>query len=228
MHLNHNIASTAILFDLDGTLVDTAPDFIFVINKQRKRYGLAPLEDQLIRNTVSNGARALIQLSFNLQEGDENYADRHRELLDLYFEHLAYESTLFEGMDRLLDWLDANQLAWGVVTNKPRRFTDPLLERLDLTHRCQSIVCPDDVTHTKPDPEPLYLACKQLDKKPSDCIYVGDHLRDIEAGRNAGMMTIAAEYGYILNPNEVETWQADFVSKNASQMLDLLKKIYVQ
>jgi len=215
----------AVLFDLDGTLLDTAPDFIRVVNQQRLLHNQDTLAPHLIRETVSNGARALIKLAFNLEAGDEDFVNRHTELLALYEESIAEETVFFPGIDLFLKQLEENSIPWGIVTNKPSRFTLPLLERLKLNDRCSVTVCPDDVTHSKPHPEPLLLACDKLNCSPDRSIYIGDHERDIEAGRSAGMITIAARYGYIDTPERVDDWNADLIIDHGNKLTEWLKAV---
>lgn len=217
----------AVLFDLDGTLLDTAPDFAVVVNTLRQRHGKPALDYQPIRDTVSNGARALVTLAFGLQEGDAQFEPIRQELLALYEQHLAVHTALFPGLEGLLDWLDQQRLPWGVVTNKPRRYAQPLMQALALDQRCSVLVCPDDVTRTKPDPEPLLLACKTLRCVAENAIFLGDHRRDIEAGVNAGMKTLAANYGYIDAGDSVHDWNADFIVDNASDIEPLLKSLHL-
>ncbi|MDX1590142.1 MAG: HAD-IA family hydrolase [Oleiphilaceae bacterium] len=214
-------ACTALLFDLDGTLIDTAPDFIWCLNTQRARHGLAPLPHTVIRRAVSNGAKALVTLGFDLAPEQGGFSDRHGELLDLYRGHLAVDTVLFPGMAELLEALEAQGIPWGIVTNKPRPFTEPLLAGLGLAHRCAVTVCPDDVTHPKPHPEPLLLAARSLGQPPERILYVGDHERDIIAGREAGMKTIAARYGYINEPGDVAAWKADHVIDHGHELMAL-------
>lgn len=215
----------AVLFDLDGTLLDTAPDFIRVVNQQRLLHNLDALAPHLIRETVSNGARALIKLAFDLEVGDDDFVNRHTELLALYEESIAEETVFFPGIDLLLKQLEENSIPWGIVTNKPSRFTLPLLERLKLNNRCSVTVCPDDVTHSKPHPEPLFLACNKLNCSPERSLYVGDHERDIEAGRSAGMITIAARYGYIDTPERVDDWNADLIIDHGNELTEWLNAV---
>jgi len=215
----------AVLFDLDGTLLDTAPDFIRVVNQQRLLHNQDTLAPHLIRETVSNGARALIKLAFNLEAGDEDFINRHTELLALYEESIAEETVFFPGIDLFLKQLEENSIPWGIVTNKPSRSTLPLLERLKLNNRCSVTVCPDDVTHSKPHPEPLLLACDKLNCSPDRSIYIGDHERDIEAGRSAGMITIAARYGYIDTPERVDDWNADLIIDHGNKLTEWLKAV---
>ena len=215
----------AVLFDLDGTLLDTAPDFAVVINRLLQRHGKPPLDYQPIRDTVSNGARALVALAFGLQEGDAGFDDIRRELLELYSANLAVNTAPFPGIGELLDWLDHSGLPWGVVTNKPRLYAEPILQALSLAERCAALVCPDDVTRTKPDPEPLLLACDQIRCNAAQTIYLGDHRRDIEAGINAGMKTLAVNYGYIDPADPAHSWQADFYVDHASEIQPLLESL---
>lgn len=215
----------AVLFDLDGTLLDTAPDFAVVLNQLRQRHGKVPLDYPSIRATVSNGARALVTLAFQLQEGDDGFESMRQELLALYSEHLAVKTQPFPGISDLLDWLDSHLLPWGVVTNKPRRYAEPILQALSLASRCAVLVCPDDVNNTKPDPEPLLLACARIRCPAANTIYLGDHRRDIEAGANAGMKTLAVNYGYIDPADPAHSWQADFYVDHAADIQPLLQSL---
>lgn len=217
------VKPSTVLFDLDGTLLDTAPDFISCLNAQRQQQGLEALAPSVIRQSVSSGARAMVKLGFDLEPGDPNYDLTHAEFLERYAAHLAVDTCLFPGMDAVLEWLEENDIPWGVVTNKPSRFTLPLLEGINLAHRCGVTVCPDDVSQRKPHPESLFLAAERLGVDISRGIYVGDHLRDIQAGREAGMVTVAARYGYIEAADELAQWQADYVIDDAWGLLHLLK-----
>lgn len=211
----------AVVFDLDGTLLDTAPDFIVVVNKLRQQEGLPAMDAERIRNTVSHGARALITLAFDLEEGEEGFEPLRQRLLDLYLDHLAVESALFDGIPQLLDYIRAQNIAWGIATNKPERFTTPLLKALEIEADC--VICPDHVTHAKPHPESMHLAAQLLNCKTTEIIYVGDHARDIECGRQANCPTIAAAYGYIDENDDVEQWQATHRVDNAHQLLPIVK-----
>ncbi len=214
---------SAVLFDLDGTLIDTAPDFIRCLNQLRQQHGLEPLPPEHIRRSVSNGARAMIRVGFKLEPDHEGYVEKHTAFLDLYEAGVAVETTLFEGMDALLKSLESRGIPWGIVTNKPARFATPLIEALGLAHRCATLICPDHVTERKPHPEPLFLACQRIGAAPEQAVYVGDHERDIEAGRNAGMRTIAVRYGYIEQPHTVDLWQVDIIANTVSDLAKLLQ-----
>ncbi len=208
----------ALLFDLDGTLVDTSADFVAVVNSMRAADGMPALPEDAIRNTVSDGARALIALAYSLKEGDALFEEKRQQLLNQYEDELGKQAKLFAGFVDLLATLERNNIAWGIVTNKPSRFTDPLLQRLNIKPSRGVAICPDHVTHTKPHPEPLLLAASRLGLTPAQCIYAGDHLRDIESGRNAGMATIACAYGYIKPIENINDWQADFIVNSVAEL----------
>jgi len=215
--------ASAILFDLDGTLIDTAPDFIRCLNQLRQQHRLPPLPAAQIRRSVSNGARAMIRLGFGLDQGQEGYTEKHTAFLDLYEAGVANETTLFAGMSDLLSQLEQRRIPWGIVTNKPARFATPLIKALGLAERCAALVCPDHVAQRKPHPEALILACRKIDAIPGRAIYIGDHERDIEAGRNAGMKTIAVRYGYIEQPEAIDLWQADLIADTVGDLAKLLQ-----
>ncbi len=213
----------AMLFDLDGTLVDTAADFTAVLDDMTRAAGTRPVPYDAIHQTVSNGARALVELAFGITQEDPQFQSHLATLLALYSQRIEdTQATLYPGMDSLLQKMEAKDIKWGVVTNKPVLYARPLLANLQLLERCASLVCPDDVTHTKPHPEPLLLACTQLGLRPENVIYVGDHPRDIEAGNAAGMYTIAVTYGYLPAQPPVDTWGADLIIDRVEQIQDRL------
>nr|WP_284048053.1 HAD-IA family hydrolase [Marinobacter sp. ATCH36] len=211
------------MFDLDGTLIDTAPDFIRCLNELRLTHGLPALPAPHIRRSVSDGARAMIRVGFGLEPDHPDYLEKHTAFLDLYEAGVAVETALFEGVDTILMDLESRKIPWGIVTNKPVRFAVPLIKALGLAERCSTLICPDHVTNRKPHPEALFLACREVDADPASGVYVGDHERDIEAGRNAGMKTIAVRYGYIEQPEAVDLWQADIVADTVSDLAKLLQ-----
>ncbi|MFS1605147.1 HAD family hydrolase [Acinetobacter radioresistens] len=211
----------AVLFDLDGTLIDTAADFIRIIQDMCRAENCEVVAADLIRTQVSEGARAMVKLVYPHLEVDDPVFLAHRQrFLDLYGADIAVETDLFEGMYPLLDELEARGIPWGIVTNKPRGLSKALLTALNLTERCAVLVCPEDVTRTKPDPEPMYLAARQINLPAEQIIYVGDHPRDIEAGRNAGMYTILAAYGYLPlgHKDNLTAWQADCIVNDISEL----------
>lgn len=210
----------AILFDLDGTLVDTAPDFVFVVNQLRQQYKLEQLPGGCIRDQVSNGGSALTRLTWGINDDDPEFPKRRSELLDCYSSHLGAASGYFPGFSAVLAELELLGIQWGIVTNKPRRFTEPLLERLDIEPA--SLVCADDVENAKPAPDALLLGAQKLDCRPADCWYVGDHKRDIEAALAANMFSIAVLFGYIEPHDDPTSWGADALIKRPDQLLTLL------
>lgn len=211
-----------ILFDLDGTLVDTAPDLGYALNLQRERHGLAPLSMDVIRPYASHGSKGLLGIGFNLRPEDVQFEAMRTEYLDLYDQVFARSPVLFEGVAELLQHLEQNNIAWGVVTNKPRRFSAPLLKAMQLDTRMACLVCGDDAALPKPAPDTLFLACKQARVSPSGCFYVGDAARDIEAGNAAGMRTVIALYGYIDEADQPATWGADFSITHPQQLISLI------
>lgn len=210
----------AVLFDLDGTLVDTAPDFVRVLNNMRAKYGRPALASEEIRPAVSAGARAMVKVGFPEYELESpEFAQLRQEFLDAYGADICQESQLFTGLDALLEHLEAKDIPWGIVTNKPRIYSEALLLALNLTQRCGVLVCPDDVSQSKPHPEPMYLACKQLNVDPTQTVYVGDHIRDIQAGNNAQMTTIAVGFGYIVEGEDINDWQANLCVQTVDDLI---------
>ncbi|NVK39942.1 MAG: HAD-IA family hydrolase [Oceanospirillaceae bacterium] len=216
----------AVLFDLDGTLLDTAPDFIWVINRLLQEEARPSIDFSTLREQVSNGANAMIRTAFCIDESDREFAGLRQRFLDIYGDHLAIETRAFEGIDELLDWLDERHIPWGVVTNKPELYTRGLLRALELDRRAGSIVCPEQVRERKPHPESLWLACREIGCRPEHSLYIGDHVRDIEAGRNAGMTTVAARYGYIAPGENPDDWRADHGVDDAAAIKALLQSLY--
>ncbi len=213
----------AVFFDLDGTLVDTAPDFHAGVNRLRERQGLPALPYDTIRAVVSEGARAVIATGFPQLPADAPELETLRQtFLSEYAEHLADHSRLFPGLDTVLADMESRQLAWGVVTNKPSRFTNPLMAALGLDSRSVATVCPDHVSQTKPHPEPLYKAAELAGVNPAQCIYVGDHVRDIEAGRSAGMITVAVGWGYVQAGDSPASWGADVLCETVTDFANWL------
>lgn len=216
----------AVLFDLDGTLIDTAADFIRIIQQMCRDEQRPVVEAEIIRAQVSEGARAMVQLVYpEMDVTDPVFLAHRQRFLNTYGDNIVVDTNLFEGMYPLLEELEAHQIPWGIVTNKPRGLSELLLAALNLTERCAVLVCPEDVSKTKPDPEPMYLAAKQLNLEARDIIYVGDHPRDIDAGRNAEMYTILAAYGYlpVESRDDLLAWQADAIIQTVPELHQLLK-----
>lgn len=212
-----------VLFDLDGTLIDTAPDFAFVIDVMRKRRQLESVPYAKVLQTVSDGSRGLVQMAFGASEDSAEFEALRQELLALYGQHLADNSRLYPGMEDVLRDIESRGQRWGVVTNKPLLYAAPLLRALNLHERCGALICPDHVKERKPHPESLELACRQLQCATADAIFLGDHHRDIEAGRNANMPTVACAYGYVHPDDPCTQWRADYIVASAHELLPLLR-----
>lgn len=213
-------APRAILFDLDGTLADTAPDLAAAVNLLRTVRGLAPTPYEVLRPTASAGARGMIGASFGLTPQDAGYEELRLGFFDNYQAAMMVHSSLFDGIAELLAGLANAGLAWGIVTNKPARFTDPLMPLIGLDH-AGCVVSGDTTPHPKPHPGPLLEAAKRLGLAPEQCWYVGDDLRDIQAGRAAGMPTVACQWGYC-GATEPLTWEADHLVASPGALLDLI------
>jgi len=198
-----------VLFDLDGTLLDTAPDLANALNFVLQSHGRPPLPFATIRPVVSHGGAALIALGFGLPADHPDFESYRQELLAYYKNNIANQTRLFPGIDTVLDYLESHGLNWGIVTNKPGWLTEPLLEALELRKRAAGVVCGDTLEQCKPHPEPLLFACRQIGTEPGHCLYVGDAERDIQAGHNAGIATLVALFGYLTPEDRPETWGAD-------------------
>lgn len=214
-----------ILFDLDGTLVDTAPDLALALNMQRERHGLPILPQDTIRPYASHGTRGLLGIGFGLVPEDAEFVAMRDEYLDLYDQVFTRAPSLFEGFSEVLEVLESAGLQWGVVTNKPRRFTGRLMQALALDGRAACVVSGDDAPRPKPYPDTLLLACELALSAPAACLYVGDAERDIVAGHAAGMRTVIARYGYLDAHDQPETWGAELMIDTP---LDLLQQLGLQ
>lgn len=198
----------AVIFDLDGTLVDTAEEFIVVVQALRAEHGLSSMNEDLIRSVVSSGARALVRLALDMDFDHAEFESKRLRLLQLYSEVLGSTAKPYPGIENFIAALEDQGIAWGIATNKPRAYTAPLLQKLNLQPAPSCVVCPDDVNETKPHPEALLLSCEKIGCTPQQAIYVGDHRRDIEAGTRAGIYTVAACYGYIEENDNPDEWGA--------------------
>lgn len=199
----------AILFDLDGTLLDTAHDLAGALNRLRAAHGRPPLPFAAIRPYVSHGSFALTRVGFDLDDAHPDFEPLRLRLLDEYHAEIAAHTCPFDGIPELLGWLQARALKWGIVTNKPGWLTTPLMARIDLMQAPGCIVSGDTLATRKPDPAPLVYAAACLGVAPAECIYVGDAERDVEAGRRAAMQTLVALYGYLGPADRPDTWGAD-------------------
>jgi len=215
----------AVLFDLDGTLADTAPDLAFALNETLEHFGREPLAYEEIRPVVSHGGIALIKLGFGLSPDAAEFETLRQHLLDVYRDNLCRETRLFPGMPEVLDALESEDVAWGVVTNKPAWLTDPLVEALGIDSRTPAIVSGDTCERRKPYPDPIHHACTLLERPAEDCWYVGDAGRDMQAGRAAGCLNIGATFGYIHPDDPVEDWDSDVDITSPLELVELIRQV---
>lgn len=211
-----------VFFDLDGTLADTAPDLVAAANLLRTARGLEPLPYETLRPKASAGARGLIEGAFGYDNNHPQFEELRDEFLENYEKNICVHSKLFEGMPELLQLFEETHILWGIVTNKVERFTHPLLKLMQLHERSSAIVSGDTTPHSKPHPAPILKAAEICKMNPSDCLYVGDDLRDIEAGRAAGMKTVAAAYGYCGCDEPVSDWGADYIIHHPSELRSIV------
>ncbi len=215
----------AVLFDLDGTLIDTAPDMVVVLQDMLRDHGIDEVDYDTGRSFVSNGSRGLIGLGFGQLE-DERRMSLQSEYLERYSKQLSRHSSVFEGLDATLERLDEGAIPWGVVTNKPAFLTDPLMRDLGLAERSAVTVSGDTLSERKPHPAPLLHACSVANLNPARTLYVGDAQRDIDAGKRALMPTIAAAYGYVVADDNPEAWDADMIVHSVEELSQLLEKAF--
>ena len=221
----HHSRFSAVLFDLDGTLLDTAPDLGAAANHVLAQIGKAPLSDFVIRQTASDGALALIKAGLSeTEQAEHDLTILRQQLLDHYVQHLYIGTRPYDGMVELITWLNNHAIPWGVVTNKPAFLTDPLLALVTELPNCAVAVSADTLPLRKPHPEPLWHACEQIGVAAKDCLYIGDHIRDIEAGRNAGMTTAIAAWGYIAENERLTDWLADVEMADPHSLLAWLSR----
>jgi len=211
-----------VLFDLDGTLLDTAPDLAFALNSLLAEQGREALAYPLIRPQVSHGGAALIQLGFGIDDNSPDFLPLKQRFLQIYQDNISRHTRLFEGLEDLLIQLEKRKIPWGVVTNKPAWLTDPLMRALKLDCRSAVTVSGDTLEQKKPHPAPILYACREIQQNPCDCVYIGDARRDIDAAKAAGVLAIAAAYGYIGKEDPPHTWQAEIVIEHPADLKDLL------
>ncbi|MBI3773921.1 MAG: HAD-IA family hydrolase [Gammaproteobacteria bacterium] len=214
-----NCILRTVLFDLDGTLADTAPDLAYALNAVLQENGHQPLPFDIIRPVVSHGGTALIRLGFHIGPDHADFNRLRDRLLEIYRANLARHTRLFPGMEAVLDEIEQRGMRWGVVTNKPAWLTEPLLEALELSQRAACIVSGDSTAKRKPDPEPMFYACHLAGSHAAECVYIGDAERDIEAGRRAGMQTLVAMFGYVGIDDRPEQWGADHLINEPLEIL---------
>lgn len=212
----------AVLFDLDGTLADTALDLGYALNEQRRLHDLPPLPHEQLRPYASHGTIGLLEVGFSLTPSDSSFASMREEYLQLYTANLCHLTCLFPGMDEALHQLEQRNIPWGVVTNKPARFTEPLMAALGLSERAASIISGDTCAHPKPHPEPLLCASREIGLPPEQFAYIGDAQRDMEAASAAGMHPVVARYGYLGVHDHPEEWAAQDMIETPLELLRLL------
>jgi 2-phosphoglycolate phosphatase len=212
----------SVLFDLDGTLADTAPDLGFALNQQRLARGMLELSMDEIRTHASSGARGLLQAGFGIRPDDSGYLELRDEFLELYEKNISRNSTLFPGVSALLDEIEDRGMNWGIVTNKAERFTFPLLRALRLLDRSACVICGDTTPFAKPHPTPLIEAMSRIGTTAAQCIYVGDDERDVQAGHAAGMSVVVVRYGYLGNGRPPEEWGADVIVDSPAELSPIL------
>ena len=209
----------SVLFDLDGTLLDTAPDLAFACNTAVLEAGLEPQAIADLKPLISGGAPAMLRYTLAQNSRPVPFEPLLERMLELYQSNIATHTRFFDGVETVLDELERRNLSWGIVTNKITRFTEPLLQALNFQDRPGCVISGDTVPEKKPHPLPMLEACRRIGSEPQECVYIGDARRDIEAGRNAGMITLAALYGYVGASDPAHTWGADNLIE---QPLDLL------
>ena len=212
-------AVDAVLFDLDGTLVDSAPDLAGAANDMRSAHGLEALPFSALRPLVGSGARGMVGAAFGIAPGHAEFDVLRDDYLARYERRLLHQTDVFAGTDAVLQAMEQAALPWGIVTNKATRFSKPLAAGLPALRRCAVLVSGDSTAHAKPHPAPLLEAARQLGVAPQRCVYVGDDLRDVQAGRAAGMATLVAAWGYLGNDTPVDNWQADAVLQRPHELL---------
>lgn len=213
----------AVLFDLDGTLIDSAPDLAGAANTLRAEHGLEPLPYEQLRPMVGAGARGMVGVAFGVAPGDERFELLRDAFLARYERSMLDRTRIFEGIEELLAGLEAAGIAWGIVTNKATRFALPVAQGVGLVPRAGALVCGDTTAHSKPHPEPLWEAARRLGHMPADCLYVGDDLRDVQAGRAAGMATLVAAWGYLGQGEPIHAWGADAIVESPPGLLKWLQ-----
>lgn len=217
------MSAVGVLFDLDGTLVDTAPDLVAVLNELLHESGRVRMPFAIARNEVSNGAVGLLRLGFGELAGPGELDGLRARFLEIYRRNVCVRSRLFIDIDTL--FREDGEFSWGIVTNKPHAFTEPLLAQLGIAGRWGTVVSGDRLPQRKPDPAPLLLAARELGLAPSSCVYIGDAPRDVEAGRAAGMKTVAAAFGYIHPHEDPSAWGADFLVHQPHEIATVLRQL---
>ena len=212
----------AVLFDLDGTLADTALDLGLALNNLLKQHGKAPYTMEELRPYASHGSSAFVRLAFGEHLPETDFQALRQAYLDEYEQCFYQDTVLFHGVNLMLDRLIQSNLTWGIITNKPKRFTDRLIPKLNFSHPPAVVVSADTTSEAKPSTKPMFYACEQIGIAPERCLYVGDAERDIQAGRNAGMKTVLVNWGYIATTDHPDKWGADYTINTPLELLNVL------
>jgi phosphoglycolate phosphatase len=218
----HRDSVQAVLFDLDGTLVDSAPDLAGAANELREAHGQQAMDFALLRPVVGSGARGMLNAALGIGPDDPQFDALRTDFLARYEARILRETRVFVRMESVLVALERRRLPWGIVTNKIARFSVPLVDGLGLMSRCAVLISGDSTPHAKPHPQPLQEAARRIGLSPQRCVYVGDDRRDVEAGRSAGMSTLAAAWGYLGRDESVHDWNADAVLAHPEELLKWL------
>lgn len=211
----------AVLFDLDGTFADTAPDLAAALNRLRLDEGLDPVPAGQLRAFTSQGVRGMLKAGLGMHRQDYRYTEFHDRFLTYYSQAICVATEVFPGVDDLVSRMEQIAMPWGIVTNKAQRFTLPLMASLGYVKRASCVVSGDSAPRAKPAPQPLRLACRLIGRQPQRCLYIGDDARDIAAGRAAGMTTVAVRYGYLGDDDPIENWGADYLIHRAEEVAAL-------
>ena len=221
----NKITLKSVLFDLDGTLLDTAPDLAFALNYLLAKNQRSPLPFNLIRPQAGHGGKGLIKLGFAIDETHSEFIPLWEELLTIYSQHIAVNTVLFPDMEKVLAFIEEQQLTWGIVTNKPAWLTEPLLQKLNLQQRAACVVSGDTLPQRKPAPEPLWHACNLIAVKPADCVYIGDAERDIQSAKSAGLQALIASFGYLSDHDQPHLWNADGFIQQPLEIIEWLTQL---
>jgi phosphoglycolate phosphatase len=220
-----DVVPLAVLFDLDGTLIDTAPEFVAIGLQLRQAAGLPAIAPEAIRSSVSDGAMGMVAAALDMTTTDATFEGWRQRFLNDYEKGLGQHSAPYPGLPKLVSALASEGIKWGVVTNKLGRFAHPLMAKMAFDPPADVVITPDDVRHPKPHPESLILACKRLNCPPERAVFVGDHRRDIEAGSLAGCATIAAAYGYLADGESAAAWQANATANSSIELSQMIEKL---
>ncbi len=212
----------AVLFDLDGTLIDTAVEFIIIIQSMREEHGLAAVSETKIRENICDGANALIKLALEIDESHPKFSFYRQHFLDLYKKIAGSKCRPYNGIKRSIKWLGENEIKWGIATNKPRVYSNAILKKNTFSPMPDCVVCPEDIKNPKPSPDALLLGCEIIGCKPEESVYIGDHARDIQAGNSAGMYTIFANYGYVPARADLQRITANAFAQDPLELKKLL------